>query len=284
MNKYIEFEEGQYGMRATIKTGWNDSFLELLIKNNIKELELNDGLGWHGENVDFLQYLPSLKSLIIIDFHIKSIEGIHFLKEIIEIQISTYCKIPINFKSFPNLQVCSFEWIKGSDSLFECKNIRKLFINNYKKTNSDIFLKFNHLEELSILNSNFENLQGLSELFNLKKIRIANLKKIISLRGIEQLNNLEELEIQKCKGIKSISEILKLSKLKRLLLLDMGDIETIKGLENLNELTLFMFYESTNIIDGDLTPLLKLKKLTKTSFQNRKHYSHKREFFIKFNS
>ena len=280
MKKQIEFEKGEYGTRATIKTLWQDSFLELLLKNDVKELELNDGKGWRGNDVNFLQFLPNLKSLIIIDFRIKSIEAIHCLKEIIEIQISTYCKVSVNFKSFPNMQVCGFEWIEGSDSLFECKSLRKLFINNYKKSNSDIFLSLKNLEELSILNSNFENLRGLSELLNLKKLRIANLKKILSLQGIEELHNIEELEIQRCKGIRNIFEIFKLNKLKYLFLLDMGDLDTIKGLENLNELTVFMFYESTNIIDGDLSPLLKLKKLSKISFQNRKHYSHRREDFV----
>ncbi len=41
-----------------------------------------------------------------------------------------------------------------------------------------------------------------------------------------------------------------------------------------------MFYESTNIIDGDLKPITKLNKLNKVSFQNRKHYTHNREAFI----
>lgn len=92
---------------------------------------------------------------------------------------------------------------------------------------------------------------------------------------------LEELEIQRCKGITAISEVFKLGKLKRLLLIDLGGIASIGGIENLTELEEFLFYESTNIVDGDLSPITRLKKLSKISYQNRKHYSHRREQFGK---
>ena len=61
----------------------------------------------------------------------------------------------------------------------------------------------------------------------------------------------------------------------------MGNIESIKGIEELKELSIFLFYESTNIIDGDISPVFKLANLSKISYQNRKHYSHKREEFGK---
>jgi hypothetical protein len=35
------------------------------------------------------------------------------------------------------------------------------------------------------------------------------------------------------------------------------------------------------IVDGDLFPITKLKSLNKISYQNRRHYSHKREDFGK---
>jgi hypothetical protein len=64
-------------------------------------------------------------------------------------------------------------------------------------------------------------------------------------------------------------------------LLNIGNIETIKGIENLKDLNDFIFYESTNILDGDLYPITKLENLKKIAFQNRRHYSHKREDFLK---
>lgn len=281
MSNNIEFENGSFGTKASIKGIWKDVYLKLLLEKDVQELELNDGKGWHGENIDFLKFLPNLKSIIIIDFSIKSIEPIHFLSELLKLEISTYSKNPINFKAFPNLIECGFEWIKGSDSLFEMSSIKKLFINNYDKKSSEVFSKLLNLEELTILNSPVENLLGLSSLRKLRLLRLGNLKKVVSLQGLQNLHELEELEIQKCKGIYTIFEVFQLNKLKRLLLIDLGDIASVKGIENLRELKDFLFYESTNIVDGNLLPVTKLNSLKKISFQNRKHYSHKREDFGK---
>lgn len=281
MKNDIEFENGVLGTKAIIKGFWQDVYLKLLLEKKVQELELNDGKGWRGENVDFLRSLPNLKSLTIIDFSIKSINAVHSLSELVKLELSTYSKDFINFRAFPKLIECSFEWIKGSDSLFEVSSIQKLFINNYDKKKCDFFSKLSHLEELAILNSPIESIQGLAILKNLKVLRLGNLKKITSLQGLQYLSKLEELEIQKCKAICTISEVLLLSKLKRLLLIDLGDIASIKGIENLTELKEFLFYDSTNIIDGDLLPITKLRNLNKISFQNRKHYTHKREDFGK---
>lgn len=281
MNNRIEFEEGLFGTKATIKGTWHDSFLKMIIEKDVKELELNDGKGWKGENIDFVTSLPNLKSLIIIDFSIKSIEAIHSLNGLIKLQLSTYSKKPINFNAFPNLVECGFEWIRGSESLFECSGLIALGINRYDDTNSTSFSKLVHLKKLTIMNSKIENLKGLAILSHLNYLSISNLKNLTSLHGLQNLHELEELEIQRCKGISTISEVLQLTKLKRLLLIDLGDIASIKGIENLTELREFLFYESTNIIDGDLLPIKKLKNLNKISFQNRKLYSHKREDFGK---
>lgn len=282
MKKNIEFVTGNYGLRAVIKTLWQESYLDQLINKNIKELELNIGKGWRNNgNVDFLKFLPNLKSIIILDQPLKSIEPVHYLTELQSINISAYCKTPVNFTSFPNLINCSFEWIKGSKSLFECKNLRTLGINNFDEKDSSLFSQLVNLEKLTVLNSKTENLEGVFYLKNLTYLSIANLKRLTSLQGIEKLYNIEDLEIQTCKGIKNISEVFKLKTLKRFFVVDSGDIDSIKGIEELTELTTFLFYESTNIVDGDLSPLFKLKRLSKVSFQNRKHYSNKREDFGK---
>lgn len=275
----VIFNEGLLGTKATIEGPWKKEYLELLLEKNVQELELNDGKGWYGDNVQFLEQLPHLKSLIIIDLNIKSIEPIHSLNGLTKLEIITYSNDPINFTDFPQLLECSFEWIAGSETLFESSTLQKLFINEYTKKDSTVFSGLFNLKELSILNSPIENLEGLSKLKSLNYLRLGNLKNLNSLHGIGSLQGIEELEIQRCKGISDVSEVFKLNKLKRLLLIDLGDITSIHGIEYLTELKDFLFYESTNILDGDLSPLTQLKNLKTVSYQNRRHYSHKREDF-----
>jgi len=277
----IDFEQGQFGTKAIIRVKWHDSLLHLLLNRDIQELELNIGKGWRGKSIEFLQELPQLKSLTILDETLDLIEPIHCLSELVDLHLSSYSDIPVNFSAFPKLTKCWFEWIKGSDSLFDCTGLKSLGINSYKKKSSEPFSNLDKLEQFSLLNSGVEDLKGVFGLTKLTSIRIARLRKITSLSGIEALENLEALEISTCKGISSFTEIFSLTKLKTLFLLNTGNIETLHGIEKLTELEEFLFYESTNIVDGDISPLLALKKLKSISFQNRKHYTHRREDFGK---
>jgi hypothetical protein len=93
------------------------------------------------------------------------------------------------------------------------------------------------------------------------------------------LAKLEELEIHTCPAIGSITEVGNLTRLRKLHLNNDGNIESLKPLCSLRGLESVLFYESTNILDGDLSPLLCQNKLTQVSFQNRRHYSRRREEF-----
>lgn len=277
----VDFEQGKFGLKAIIKVRWEDSLLRLLLERNIRELELNIGKGWRGKSIEFLKELSQLQSLEIHDETLELIEPIHYLPNLAELELATYSDFPVDFHAFPKLENCGFEWIKGSDSLFDCKSLKGLGLNSYKKKSSEPFSNLVNLERLTLLNSPIENLNGIVKLVGLVYLSIANLGKVTSLIGIDALRDLEVLEIDRCKGISSVSEAFSLSKLKNLFLLNTGDIETLRGIENLTELEQLIFDESTNIVDGDLSPILSLKKLKKISFQNRRHYTHKREDFGK---
>lgn len=275
----FDFEEGKFGTKATIKAEWQGSMLDLLREGNVREIELNIGKGWKGKNIEFLGDLPQLRSLIIIDQTLERIEPIHLLTELVALHLTTYSVSPVDFTAFPNLKSCWFEWIKGSDSLFDSSGLIKLGLNNYKGRSSTPFSRLSNLRELSLLNSSVEDLEGVFRLSYLRMLRIARLRKVSSLRGIANLENLKVLEIDQCKEIRSITDSFSLGNLKALFLLNTGDIETLRGVEKLTKLEQLVFDESTNILDGDLSPIFELPALKNISFRNRGHYSHRREDF-----
>lgn len=222
-----------------------------LVEADVVELELNDGKGWRGEDLSFLKLLPQSQSLKILDLKIRHVDEIH---------------------SLPALR-------KGASSLFECLSLRELFVNNYDGKDILPFTRLLNLESLALLNAPIETLNGLGALQNLRSLRLGRLVCLDSLDGIEGLANLEELEIQRCRRIGSITPLTNLTKLRKLHLNDCGEIESLRPLSNLKQLESVLFYESTNIVDGDLTPLTQRPNLSVVSFQNRRHYSHRRESF-----
>jgi hypothetical protein len=262
-----------------LNSGWSDELIRYLTGNGVVELELNQARGWEGEGLSFLAALTDLKSFEIFDLSIRNIEPIHHLHKLRMLGVTTYCSTGVDFSVFPDLESCALEWRARASSLFECASLKELFINRFGGKDAAPFAKLVNLESLAILNSPLENLHGLSALAKLRFLRLANLKRLATLEGIEGLANLEELEIHTCRTISSIREIGSLLRLKKLNLNNDGDIESLKPLENLNGLNAVVFYESTNIVDGDLSPLLRQRNLARVSFQNRRHYSHRREDF-----
>jgi Leucine-rich repeat (LRR) protein len=176
------------------------------------------------------------------------------------------------------LESCGLEWRAKARSIFECTTLRKLFINCYDQKNLSAFTPLVNLETLSILNAPIENLAGLECLSSLRKLRLGNLRNLKALDGIEQLQNLERLDIDGCRSIRNIEAIGPLAKLRRLHLIDDGKIDSLAPLSKMENLIAVTFPGSTNIVDGDLSPLAR-HRLSAISFQNRRHYTHRREDF-----
>jgi hypothetical protein len=122
-------------------------------------------------------------------------------------------------------------------------------------------------------------LEGLAHLAGLRKLRLGGPSKLASLHGVEELYNMTELKVQTCRRINSIEPIRGLLHLRRLILENLGDIDSLGPVAGLSELELLTFAESTNILDGDLSYLKGLHNLKTVSFQNRRHYSSRREEF-----
>lgn len=282
MKSDVTFETGEYGRRAVLHSDWSGRLLALLLTKDVAELELNQGKGWRGSDIAFLRNLPNLRAFEIFDFNIRDISPIHSLHNLRRLGITTYCSTRIDFGAFTKLESCALEWRPGASSLFECLTLRDLFINRYKGRDVTPFTKLVDLQSLAILNAPVATLQGLSVLTKLRRLRLANLRKLTSLAGIEGLANLEELDINTCRSIGSIEEVGSLTHLKRLEINNDGPIRSLKPILKLHGLDSVGFYESTDILDGDLSPLLLQPRLSRLSFQNRKHYSHRREDFSSY--
>lgn len=275
----IVIEQGMYGRRAVIISPWREEMTKALLAADVLELELNDGKGWRGTDLRFLNLLPQLKSFKLLDLRIQSIDEIHSLHQLLELELITYSENEIRFSAFPLLQVCALEWQPKADSLFECSSLKELFINKYDGKDLSAFSGLVNLESLAILNSPVETLNCLSVLNHIRSLRLGRLVCLNSLDGIQELTDLEELEIQRCRRIGSIRQLTALTKLRTLHINDCGPIESLQPLTNLQQLQSVLFYESTDVVDGDLTPLTKLPNLAHVSFKNRRHYSHRREDF-----
>jgi hypothetical protein len=272
-------ERGVFGTRAILTSEWDSETERSLLKQPIAELELNRGKGWRGKSLEFLSNFPELLALSIVGRTAEPIEPIHRLHNLRLLRVLAYCKNEIRFHEFPHLIDCGIQWRPKAMSVFDALGLRVLFINGFSGTDTRQFGRLTSLESLAILGSPIRSLEGLAPLHELRSLRLGDLRQLQSLIGIESLIRLEKLEIGTCRKIRVIDEVSSLAKLREFYLDNVGDIQSLKPLAQLSQLHRVTFVESTNILDGDLSPLVGLPNFELVAFQNRRHYSHRSEVF-----
>lgn len=275
----VRFEEGEFGKKAVLTSPWSASIHSEIIQARPEELELNAAKGWSGTDLKFVESYDWLKSFTIIDMKIDDISAVMSLHGLVSLSIVTYCKTKLDFTRFPDLRNCSLEWRRGAESLFDCVMLTDLFLNCYDGKSSSPFSSLVNLRTLAILNSPLSELNGLAGLKGLRSLRLAGLKLLSSLDGLEHLHRLEKFEMQLCKSVHSLAPLGSLKNLVDVNISNNGKLDSLSPLGALPKLRSVLFYESTDIVDGDLRPIFDNPGISKVSFQNRRHYSHKREQF-----
>jgi hypothetical protein len=64
-----------------------------------------------------------------------------------------------------------------------------------------------------------------------------------------------------------------LSQLRSLDISNLGEVRSLSPIKNLKKLEELHFYENTNIVDGDIRLLSRLRSLNDVRFMNRRHYN-----------
>lgn len=273
MTETYTIEQGSKGSVLVARSAWNDKMTEAISKRGIQELEINYAKGFAGKDLSFLEALSGITTLTLIHRTIDDISPIHHLHDLRALVVHTYCKTEIDFKQFPALEQCTLEWRAKAGSIFSCATLKKLFINSYSGKDTEKFARLLNLESLSLANAGVRSLEGLASLKHLTFLGLYNLRKLESLAGIESLGSVDHLEINGCKSVRSIEPVAALKKLKKFHLCDAGLIESLRPLNSLSDLEEVLFYDSTDILDGDLGWLAELPRLKKVAFADRSHYT-----------
>ncbi len=277
MEKYI-IENSKYGKKLILCSTLTEETVRYCLENDVRELELNWAKGFKAENLSLIKNLTELQMLDICDYTIKDVSGIHCLKNLKELHISTHCKTPIDLSNFGRLESLALFWRKGASGFESLKNLKKLFLYKYNPACKDLS-ELTALEKLEYLSLKLPAIEAVGNLENLRSLKFLGIyggTKLQNIDGLTGLENLQTLEIDTCKKIGSINIVGQISSLENLSVSNCGEIESLKPISKLVNLTELRFIESTNITDGDIKIVSNLPKLEKIIFQNRKHYNLKR--------
>jgi Leucine-rich repeat (LRR) protein len=274
-------EIGRTGIRQFILKGeWHSSMADVMRRENISAMMVSGYAGWNGANLDFLREIPFLERLSLIVLNPVNIDGIYFLRHLKDFSIG-YNKKRIDFVQFPSLERVSLSWSIGYESLFECKSLKDVAIARLPEDRLPSLSHLANVESLALSLGRFSDLQTLPELPRLVRLSLIVCNRLQHLKGLESSPNLRVLWIEQAKSLIDIDAVAFLQTLRTLVLRDCRQVKSIKALAGLPDLESVSFSATTDIRDGDLSPLESLPRLKNADFKDRRHYSKKNIDFPK---
>jgi protein phosphatase 1 regulatory subunit 7 len=266
-------EKRPYGPNLVLNGPWSDSLLPLF-ETEFSGLWVNHVRGFRGDNLEFLEKLPRLKSLTLIVQNIRDLSPLNSLHELRYLNLDESKPLGLDFGCLPGLEYCGFNWHRDFRSIYNCISLQTIYVQHYDGIDVSRFSNLKSLERLKIGNSPLKSLTGLGELISLRRLGLYGLRVLSDISALGERPEITALDIECCRKLGNIDAVSQLKCLERFGLSNCGDIASLKPISNLHKLILMGFFD-TNIVDGDLSPLVGLPNLGFTLFRNKKHYTHK---------
>ena len=258
-----------------VKGPWRRELADYVNNNGIKAIYFNSSLGWKGEDFSFLTEIPEIEELNILTSTATGLNALESLKKLEDLSLTCATKDKVDFTQLSALKGCYIYWWAGAKSIVECARLEEAYFDKIKLKDFGALGKLQALKKLTLANTPITSLSFLTELRDIGELALLNCKKIESFEPITGCSGLSRLTISGSKQLEKIDFLSPLSDLEILDLSDNGDIDSIEVLRDHTAMKAFSFAGNTNIVDGNLTPLQHLPKLSMLMFQPRRHYTHK---------
>lgn len=274
---FIDEVENGMGRCLVLTAPWSDSFKSIIDKENISVLRLSQSAGWNGNDISFINYLPSLSGVEIYSWGVKDITPLESISNLEYLGLQCeFTKAP-DFSKLKKLKVLKLFWRPKAKTIFSCDELNLLNIVNYPSENLKELNRMSLLRRLQLTSKKIKSLSGIEELSSLSILDLADCPKLEDLSGIDKCQQIEIVEIENCKRVYDIAILSELKNLKEIVLTDCGTVKSLRPLAHSPSLESITFIGDTTIEDGELTSLLDIPTLKKMWFSNKRHYSHTRE-------
>jgi hypothetical protein len=145
----------------------------------------------------------------------------------------------------------------------------------HKESSFDNLPGSDRLSYLELNWANLKDLQGVEKFGNLKRLELHYCTKLENDLGLSQLReSLQYLHINQSKKFIPTDELLSLKGLRVLCLNACGSIDNLSFLKYFPNLMDFRFVD-TNVLDGNLTPIIEHPTIRTVGFLNKRHYNFK---------
>jgi hypothetical protein len=268
---------------ASLHVDLNDKIVESFNQINIQQLVWDP---YPGIDILHCEKLVKIKNLEIIGLRIigkMDLSPIETISNIKGLHIQGLLPHKIDFLKLPEVTSLSVNLDKNVLTLFNLPKLTKLTLFNVINSNDlELIRELKTLESLSIHNSDATVIDFLFDLPNLNFLFLDNFKNLTKISLYTTNYHLKKLYISCVKKLIEINFAAKIPDLEVLRLANCPHIESLKPLRNLFSLNTLFLDGTTNIHDGDFSPIVdiyKKNKLKTVVFKDRPHYSFKSKDF-----
>jgi hypothetical protein len=235
-------------------------------------LELNGADGYVPGGIAELAEFFSIKALRLGVVSGMSMDGIEKLKSLQHLWCG-YEVQSFDLTALPHLRVLSFVANEDMDAGAALPRLRFLSVGKSRVADCRFIKLYPKLENLTLVQAaRLTAVDGLSSAAGLNQLHIAHAPKLASSKGIEKCKSLASLELGVLKALTDYSAVWKTAALRRLIIQRCGALETLKTLPRLKKLEHFALID-TDVVDGDLSPVLRLPELRHFgSYKPKKHF------------
>ena len=185
--------------------------------------------------------------------------------------------MPLDLSQLHKLEKLKIRWRKNFSLKFpkDPQRLRLIEILNWDRGSLDELRPLKNLVglELSFCNK-LNDISALTCFSNLKMLQIFSANSLTDFSPIQYIKSLEKVRLEKCKSLADLTPFSKLPNLKILGLIGCGNIPTLHALKDHNHLE-ELGLGNTNIEDGDLQLLAKMKRMMSIACVDKRHYNAK---------
>lgn len=285
-SREIEGEEGfqlmgppAFPQSIFIESNRIDACMDYAARNHQGRIAVSPLGGFKLPNLSFLSRFPWVENLSILHSEMVDISAVSSLRNLHYLEISGATKQPLDLSNFLLLRELRVQWwpkLRFGDALVL---LRSLSLSHYAPASADLtgLPQIPQLEDLDLVQARNLTLSGIDRFPGLKRLTLAYFPRLIDLSPLTAFTDevLDSLEFGHCPRIEHHDQVRVIRSLRRLAFNQCGEIPSLSFLNDLQELESFSFV-GTNIVDGDLTPCLRLRF---AGFLDKRHYSHRSSDF-----
>lgn len=258
------------GVRAS---RWRDEWTRQAAADGVTSLSFR----WApGGDFRFLRDLPQLEALYITAEKPGQLAPVTELAQLrtLGVELASSARGTLDWSGLARLQDLTIDWKPSLRALTELPNVRALRISGFGEDDLSAVQASAELTLLDVQGSRrLKTLEGIERFANLLELRLTYLSQLEGLAPAGSLARLRRLDVTTCRRIGAIDALAELNELAYVGLKNCGRVNSVRALASLPTLETFIAWESTDVVDGDLSPLAEHPALREIAMRSRRHYS-----------